>query len=198
MDGSTKKRGNIIFSSFMTDKTPTKKVAYLALFSAFAAISNLFELPLADNQISLTIFASAIIGVISGGVSGFLVCFIGDLIGFFLTKAGLAYSPFVGISTGLLAFFAGLFSLRKSNNMFIVFLKIFAYCIITFVCCTLFINTLYFYFAFSTKSVGFFEYAIGRLFVKFQILNSLVNYALIILVYPLLKKLKPFEELFIS
>ncbi len=182
------KKGNIVFSSFLMNKSASHKIAYLALFSALSAVSNLFEIPLGDNQISLTIFVSAIIGVLSGGLSGFVACFIGDLIGFLTTKIGLAYSPFVGLSTGLFAFFAGLFSMRQAKSNFIVFLKLLAYFVVTLFVCTVMINTLWFYLAFSSRSVSFFSYAITRLFVRFQIVNNLVNYLLLLIIYPLVRK----------
>ncbi len=182
------KKGNIVFSSFLMNKPVSHKIAYLALFSALSAVSNLFEIPLGDNQISLTIFASAIIGVLCGGVSGFVACFIGDFIGFITIKAGLAYSPFVGLSTGLFAFFAGLFSMRQAKSNLIMYLKLFAYCMLTLCVCTVMINTLWFYLAFSSRSVSFFSYVVTRLFVRFQIVNNLVNYLLLLIVYPLVRK----------
>lgn len=191
-----KKDANLLFSSLMANKTHTKKIAYLALFAAFSTVSSIFEIPIGEAQISLTILASAIIGIISGAGSGFAACFLGDLIGFMITKSGLAYSPFIGLSSGLFAFFAGLLTLRIAKRKWLMYFKIAVYCIFTLFICTIFINTTYFYFAFNTQSINFFDYVIFRLFTRLQIVNSIVNYALLFIVYPYLKKIKPLKELF--
>ena len=59
-------------------------------------------------QFSLTIFVSTIIGVILGPIAGFITCVFGDFIGYVSNSWGLIYMPWVGISTGLFAFLAGI------------------------------------------------------------------------------------------
>lgn len=191
-----KEDGNILFSRFLANKTHTKKIAYLGLFAAFSIVISLFEIPIGATQISLTILASAIIGILSGAGSGFAACFIGDLIGFMITKPGLTYSPFIGISSGLFAFFAGLLTLKIAKRKWFMYFKIAIYCIFTLFVCTIFINTTYMYFAYNKNSLSYFNYVIFRLFTSLQIVNSIVNYALLFIVYPYLKKIKPLQELF--
>ena len=68
----------------LTDgKTRAKKIAYLGLATAFSVIANtFFEIKLGAVQYSFTIAVCALLGVLMGAGYGFIVCFIGDGIGF--------------------------------------------------------------------------------------------------------------------
>jgi hypothetical protein len=84
----------LFFSGAISNETkPSKKIAYIAVMSAFLAVANMFEFKFADVQFSLTIASSALSGVVLGGVFGFIASFLGDLVGFLYNSGGFAYMP---------------------------------------------------------------------------------------------------------
>lgn len=207
--------GNLVFSKILKDSSAGKKIAYLAVFTALSVVTNAFiEIKLFDLQFSLTIFFSAIIGFFLGGACGFIVCFLGDFLGYVLNSWGQFYMPWVGVSTGLFAFFAAvIFSKIKEDNYIIVLIKTAVYTLVTFLICTVAVNSTGFYLynknvtgffkTFKDYSVakfggntGFFVYLIYRLFFKGQIWNSVANYALLFVLLPTLKRVKFFSDKF--
>ena len=108
--------GNLVFSKVLKESSAGKKMAYLAVFTALSVVTNAFiEIKLFDLQFSLTIFFSALIGVFLGGTCGFVVCLLGDFIGYVLNSWGQFYMPWVGVSTGFFAFFAAITCLGTGN-----------------------------------------------------------------------------------
>ena len=99
--------GSLFFSKTLQDKNESHKIAYIAVVTAFVIVSNFFEFKLRDTQFSLTIVVALLAGIVIGSVFGFAACILGDFIGFLLHPAYI-YMPWVGISTGLFAFLAGL------------------------------------------------------------------------------------------
>ena len=87
----------ILFSQTLLGKNAAHKIAYIALTTALAVIVNALEIKLTVAQFSFTVFFSAFAGALLGGGAGFLACFLGDMIGFFLHPMG-EYSPWIGIS----------------------------------------------------------------------------------------------------
>ena len=80
----------ILFSELMENCSKTQKIAYIAIVTALTVVCNMFfEFKLADTQFSLTIFFSAMAGLIIGPLFGFVACFLGDLVGFCITLVGL-------------------------------------------------------------------------------------------------------------
>ena len=73
-----------LFSSdVLEDCSSTQKIAYIAIMTALCVVCNMFfEFKFADTQFSLTLFFSAITGLIIGPIFGFVACFLGDLVGF--------------------------------------------------------------------------------------------------------------------
>lgn len=200
---------NLLFSPFLQSKSHSKKVAYIGLFTAFLIVVNSFiSFPIGDVQFSLTMLVSMLSGIILGPFAGFLSCFVADLIGYFINSGGLFYYFWVGISTSLFAFIAGLvFNFnRHKNNTLMLIVKALITILITFVICTVFINSTGFYIyntnigaltkaieyakqTFGTE-ISFLIYLAYRLIFKGQIFNSLFNYALFFAVIPVLKRLK--------
>ena len=189
-----KKLKSLMLSEIMQASSHTKKIAYVGVMTALLVVCNMFfEFKFADTQFSLTIFFSALTGILIGPLFGFVACFIGDLVGFLCNSGGFAYMPWIGLSMGFVAFIAGLimngisFKSKVAN-----YIKIFIICILTFVLCTVAINTTAFWILYNTKKVPYFTYLVTRLFVQGQIWNSVFNYALIFILYPLIEKLKGF------
>ncbi len=182
----------LLFSEILIDLSKTQKIAYIALMSALCVICNMFfEFKLADTQFSLTIFFSAMTGMIIGPIFGFVACFVGDLVGFLYNSGGFMYYPWIGLSMGLIAMISGLIiNGVEIRNKFGVYLKIAIVCVLTFLVCTIAINTTMFWVVYNTKKVPFTAYLFTRLFVQGQIWNSLLNYALLFALYPIILRLK--------
>ncbi len=194
----------LLFSSFLRGKTHAKKIAYLGLLTAINVVFNsVFEFRTFNVQFSFTILISVLTGIISGGISGFFVCFLADFLGFLINSWGLTYMPWVGLSTASLALFSGLIFYKNSNK---IILKTVLISLFSLFVCTILINSTGFYFynkfmGFSTSlmefvdgyfngNVSYFAYIIYRLIILGQIYNNVLNYLLIFILIPLIKKFK--------
>ena len=182
----------VMLSEIMMDSSHTQKIAYVALMTALTVVCNMFfEFKLADTQFSLTIFFSALTGMIIGPLFGFVACFLGDLVGFLYNSGGFMYMPWIGLSMGLVALISGLImNCIEFNNKFTVYIKISIVSVLTFLLCTVAINTTAFWIIYNTKKVPFFAYLVTRLFIQGQIWNSVFNYALLFVCYPVVIRIK--------
>ncbi len=180
----------VFLSPLLQKKSRTKKIAYIAVMTALCVVANaFFEFKFADVQFSLTLFVSALTGILIGGGLGFVACFLGDLVGFLYHSAGFAYMPWIGLSMGLTSLLFGVaLHLWRGKG---VYVKITIACIVTFLLCTVAVNTTAFWLLYSKVDYG--TYLITRLFVQGQIWNSLFNYALIFIAVPLLNRIKPLK-----
>ena len=202
---------NLFFSSAFLNAGKAKKLALLGIFTAINVVFNtVVEIRFADIQFSLTIFMSAVTGSVLGSLCGFVSCFLGDFLGYVFNSWGLMYMPWVGLATGVTAFVAGIvvngFNFKFKGSDYI---KAAIVSVITFVLCTVLINSTGFYLynykmGFSQAvidyvkntfggEVGYFGYVAYRLFFKGQIFNCLVNYTLFIVVLPQILKIKTFK-----
>ncbi len=179
---------SICFSKTMLGKNHSHKVAHIALITALSVAINALEIKLGGVQFSLTILTAVFAGFYLGALSGFTACFLGDLFGFLLHPFG-EYSPWIGISTGLMALFVGLFVLLPNAKKYLP-IYIALSCICIFVCCTCGITTLYLNLVWY-KSMTFWECLWMRLFVQGQVFNSLVNSILAVALLPFTLKIKP-------
>ncbi len=178
----------LLFSRTLEAKNKSHKVAYIAVMTALTVVVNALEIKLGGIQFSLTVFIAAFAGLYLGALSGFCCCFLGDMIGFFIHPFG-EYSPWIGISTGLMAFLIALcLWLPKAKKYLPIYLLL--GCLGIFVFCTCGITTLYLNKVWY-KSMTYGECLIMRLFAQGQVWNSVVNSALIIVALPLLVKVKP-------
>ena len=168
----------ICFSKTLLRKGKAHKIAYVAVMTALCVVANMFfEFKFADTQFSLTIFVSALTGILIGPLFGFVACFLGDLVGFLYHSAGFMYMPWIGLSMGLVAFISGLLmNCVDIKSKFSIFIKLLIVCITTFFICTILINTTAFWLIYNTRKVPYFAYLVTRLFVQGQIFNSLLNY----------------------
>lgn len=193
----------LLYPALLSGKSKSHVLAYVALMTAFAVVANSLEFKFLDNQFSLTVFVALTVGIVIGPLFGFVSCFLADVIGFLVNPGGI-YMPWVGISTATFALLSGLImhGVPKGKYFKLVFI-----CIVSFAVCTVAINSTGFYFynramGFSTAvldyvaskfggEVSFWAYIVYRLIFKGQIWNSVFNYALFLIVYPLLEKIKP-------
>ena len=194
-------------SSFLKGKSQGVKLAFVGMITAVNIVGNaILEFKTLDVQFSFTILLSIITGMLLGGGLGFISTFLADLLGFIISSWGLMYMPWVGLSTAVMALISGVvFSVGKNDTAFL-FVKCGIISLITFLVCTVLINSVGFYFynkamGFSTavldyvsktfgSDVQFISYLAYRLIFKGQILNSIFNYALLFLFIPLAKRLK--------
>ena len=201
----------LFFSDLIRYTSLTKKIAYIGVMTALMIVTNtLLEFKMADIQFSITILMSFLSGVLLGSVLGFVCCMLGDAIGFFINSGGFVYMPWVGLSMGFVAFLAGLiingFDFKFKGQLY---LKIALSCLLTFIICTIFINSTGFYYynlkmGFSTAvieyvaskfggAVTYWGYVAYRMIFKGQIYNSIFNYALCFAFVPVIRKLKFFN-----
>ncbi len=184
----------MFFSQTLVEKNRNHKIAYIAVMTAFVVVANMFfEFKLADTQFSFTLAVSALVGVVLGPVFGFIACFLGDLVGFLYHSAGFAYMPWIGISMGLTASIFGLvFIGMQTEKTFTFFLKVAVGSLLSFLLCTIAINTTAFWLLYA-PTTPYWTYLVGRLFLKGQIWNSLMNYGLLFFMLPLLYRIKAFK-----
>ncbi len=180
----------LLYSKLLYDKNRSHKIAYIAVITALLVVTNMFfEFKFMDVQFSLTIAVSALSGVIIGPLFGSIACFLGDLVGFLYNSGGYTYMPWIGISMSLTAAFSGLiFNGIQGETRGVFFLKSLTVCLLSFLGCTIGVNTTAFWLLYSpTTPYG--VYLMARLFAKGQIFNCLFNYALIFVGAPALIKL---------
>ena len=178
-----------LFSSkILNDANETQRIVYIALMTSLTVICNMFfEFKLAETQFSLTIFFSAMSGMIIGPIGGFVASFLGDLVGFLVNSGGFAYLPWIGLCMGITAFISGItMNCFNFKSKFAIYFKIGIICVLTFFICTIAINTTAFWIVYNGKKVPYFAYLVTRLFVQGQIYNSIVNYFLLFVSYPVI------------
>lgn len=168
-------------SPLLDGQSKNRKIAYLGIMTAFAVIANtLFEFKLMDTQFSLTLSTSALLGVLLGAIYGFAVCFLGDLIGFLMNSSGFAYMPWIGLSMGITSLITGvLVNGVKKENKGGRYAMIALSCLLSFVVCSVGINTTAFYFLYAGDGVSYWTYFVARFIVKGQLWNCIFNYALV-------------------
>ncbi len=200
----------VMFSPLILKANNTKRIAYLGVMTALCVVANTFlEIKFSDVQFSLTIFISICMGVLLGPLFGMTVCFLGDTVGYLFNSMGYLYMFWVGLSTAVCAFIAGvIFYGLKFNFKGGIYLKIAIISLLSFAVCTVGINSTGFYFynlgmGFSKpvidyvsqkfgSGVGYFGYLAYRLIFKGQIYNSIFNYALTFVCIPLILRIKFF------
>ncbi len=197
----------IFLSEIMLEGSASRRIALTGVTAALCIVSNMFEFRFADIQFSLTVFTSALAGILIGPFFGFVAVFLGDAVGYVANSWGYLYLPWVGLSCAVMALLAGLvmklpFRFRGSG-----YAKLALLCILILVVCSVGINTTGFYFyytsiGFSGKALGlieehfgggvtYFAYAVVRLLFMGQIWNNLLNYVLLFAVMPMLSAVKP-------
>ena len=190
-----------IFSPLLESKSSGQKIAYLGLLTAFVVVANaFFTVKLTFLEFNFMITVCALVGVLVGCGYGFAVCFLGDLIGFFINPMG-AYMPWIGISNGLTAVFSGaLLSGEKMENRLGRYLRTAIFCLLSFFVCSVGITNTAFYFTYHIKDFAnvswttYWAYFSTRYLVGGQIYNNLVNYVIIFVRPVFLRKLPIYKN----
>ena len=190
-----RKLKRLLLSDLLVNSTKTQKIAYIGIMTALLVVCNMFfEIKFADIQFSLTITICSLAGILIGPIFGFCACFLGDLVGFLYNSGGFAYMPWIGVAMGVVALISGFIvngiNLKYKGELYV---KILIIAVLTFILCTVIINTIPFWILYG-KGVPFFTYLFSRLFIKGQIWNSLFNYALMMIIFPQILRLKPFRR----
>ena len=195
----------MFFSSFLKSLTLAKKVAYLGIFTAFSVIVNIFSIPLADLQFSLTFTVCFLAGTLFGGIGGLAVGAIGDILGVLIQ--GNAPLWFVTLNTACLGFLSGVIMNIRIPVKGGAYIKAVIAFIVCFIVCTCGINAYGFYGLygagatftqwvnanFPSVAQPYFLYVLYRLIVKGQLVISVVNYALSLLLIPAINAVKPLK-----
>jgi len=176
------------FSPLLQGKSISRKIAYLGLLTAFTVVANaFFEFKLGEIQYSLTIVVCALTGVLLGTGYGFVVCFLGDLIGFIMHPFG-AYLPWIGISVGLTSLFAGwLLNMENLSKKWGRYAFCGVVCLLSFFFCTVGITHTTFFFLYAGGR-SYWAYFIYRFFAQGQFYNCIFNYALLFIVISKIEK----------
>jgi ECF transporter S component (folate family) len=85
----------------------TRRLAYTAVFVALSVVANGGAVTAQGNTISFTYIVAFLAGTVLGPIGGFLVGFLGDLLGFLIIPQGPTYMPLIGISSGLMGLIPG-------------------------------------------------------------------------------------------
>lgn len=184
-----------VFSPLVSNATRARKIAYIAMMVALSIVFNIFfEFKLGPVQYSFTTIVSILIGVLIGPGAGFIACFIGDAVGFFVNPFG-AYAPWIGLSTGLMAFIGGaVFILFRNDKPWALYVKLAIISVATFTICSVGINTTFLWLAYYSDST-FFAYFVNRYITLGQLLVSGINYALLFILIPIIQRIRFFKDL---
>ena len=122
------------FSELILSKSSGQRIAYIAVITALSVVTSMFlEFKMFDVQFSVTIVVSALAGIMLGPVCGLAACYVGDLIGYIYNNWGLMYMPWVGLSTGMIAFLSGLiFNAARWKFRGALYVKLAIVCVLSF------------------------------------------------------------------
>ena len=153
----------------------TKKLTYLAILTALCTLANILcfyvYLP-ARCAVSFIAIPCFIAGYLLGAKEGFIVGFLGDLLGVLIMPQG-AYLPIIGVASGLFGFIPGIVFNNFKGNNYVKLAISFGLC---FIICSAFLNTLanWLYVALENNSkTTFWAYLIAR--VWFQAIVTVAN-----------------------
>ena len=185
----------LFFSPFILNATRARKIAYIAMMVALSIVGNMFfEFKLGAVQYSFTTLVSALIGILIGPIAGFIACFIGDGVGFIANPFG-AYTPWIGLATGLVAFISGfVVHLIKNDKPYTIYIKLAIISVSTFLICSVCINGMFLWLVWYSK-MTFLEFLVYRYIALGQFFVSVINYALLFALMPVFKRVTFFKDL---
>ncbi len=180
-----------LFSAILEDKNASHKIAYIAGFVALNVVINAIgTIPLGIVQFSLTLFVSALTGIIIGPLFGFTACFLGDTLGYMIGSGGAnGWTPWVGISMGIAAVLSAvIFNGIPMKFKGAIYVKIGLICVLTLLVCTYAINTTAAYYLWNAEGLKYTEFLWARM--SLQIWNNIINSALLFIALPALSRVK--------
>lgn len=163
----------------------TQSIVYMAMLSALCVVANVVQIPTPFFQASLVATMAFVAGVLMGGAKGFIVAFLGDLIAGIVAPQG-AYSPIIGVGTGMLALIPGV---MFHNTKFNVYVKIVISFALSFVVSSVLLNTIGVCLIYSPSTL------VTRLAeLPISLFVHCLNCTLSIGLYQLLKKILPKDK----
>ena len=199
----------VLFPGLLLEKSLAQQLAYVGVVTALCIVVNTFEIKFFTVQFSLTLFMSVIAGILIGPVFGGIAVLLGDAIGYVISGMGFPYYWWVALSVMAMAVISGLVMKLKFNFRGSIYAKLALICILTFVVCSVGINTTGMYYLglplwmpkevlaaageYFGGELDFGIYFVIRFFLLGQIYNSAVNYALVFAAVPVLKAIKPLK-----
>ncbi|HIY78274.1 MAG TPA: ECF transporter S component [Candidatus Borkfalkia excrementavium] len=151
-----------MFTKAFVSLSPSKKIAYLAIFTAACVGINSISILVTP---SITLSFNAAFGFLAGGilgpVGGFSVMFLGDLLGCFTNIFNIVVpNPLVCIASGLLGLIPGLIMTHVRGNFYLRGVLSFFLCLLV---CSAGVNTFAIYIFYSSRSVSYWAYLLTRM-----------------------------------
>jgi len=197
MENSNHTGARVFFSDFFIRSSEGKKIALIAMFTALAVIANALSIDISPSQkITFTYLVGFFAGTFFGGVIGFVVMLLGDVIGFLINSGGGIFWFPLSLTTALLAFIPGIIMnavrFRFKGG---VFLKAAIAMLAAYVFVTCFSGALanytyvkYVYYAGREYGTLFSAYLIGK--IGFSSIVAWLNYALCFAIIPIINSNK--------
>jgi len=167
----------------------TQKITYYAIFTALCIAVNAVSITI-TNIFSISFVATFCFatGYLFGAKGGFIIGFMGDLIGGIVFPKGV-YMPMLALSSGMFGFIPGfLFDNFKRNKYILTVISF----VLTLVICTVTLNTLGLYLAYGIGKSTFWAYLIARL--PFQSIVAIGNCVISCVLIKILDKIAPKDK----
>jgi len=188
---------HFLFSSLFLNSSQGKKIALIAVFTSLAIVANVFSIDVSSSQkIAFTYLVGFFSGTFFGGLIGFVIMFLGDVLGFLINAGGGIYFLPTGLCTGLLAFIPGVI-MNAINFRFKggVILKAVIAAAAAYICVTCCLGALsnycyvkYVVYAGQDYDKLFAAYYVGK--IAFSSVVAWLNYALCFALIPIINSAK--------
>lgn len=187
----------VFFSRLFLSSSSGTKIALIAMFTALAVLANALSIDISPSQkITFTYLVAFFAGTFFGGGAGFIIMFLGDLIGFLINSGGGVFWFPTSICTGLLALIPGvIMNVVKFRFKGGVMLKAVIAALITYAAITCCLSALanyayvkYVVYAGREYDKLFSAYLVGK--IAFSSVVAWINYALCFALIPIINSVK--------
>ena len=165
-------------------KFSARNIAYIALLAAVSVILNTLTITMPGSgfAVSFTYIPTFIAGFFFGPAAGFLVGFIGDVLGCIIWPNG-PWLPLITLASSLMGVIPGLIRYIPLNEKILLAISF----VTTYIVCSAGINTFALWHAYASTKKTFWVYLVARL--PIQITNMTVNMVVCFLLMPLFKRI---------
>ena len=165
-------------------KISTKSIAYISLLSAVCVLLNTFTftMPGSSYAISLTYIPTFLAGFYFGPFAGILVGTVGDVLGCIIWPKG-PWIPLITLASALMGVIPGLVRYLPFHEKVLLVISF----LVTFVVCSLGVNTYALWITYAATKKTFWVYLVGRL--PLQSVNMLMNLVVTLVAFPFFKRL---------
>ena len=175
-----------VFKKQTLNFSDAKRLAFIGVLTAVSALLNIvLDIPISQKvKWTFTAIPCFAAGVLLGPIEGFVVGFLGDLLGCIIAPQGV-YIPVIGLASGLWGLVPGvIFTFFKGNE----YVKAGISFLICFIVCTIFLNTFGLWLVYGMGKTTFIAYLLARL--PFQAIVLAVNAVICIGLLPVIKTVK--------